>query len=550
MTNQKTGKNRLDKYYHLAKENGYRARSAYKLIQLNKKYNFLYNTNTAIDLCAAPGGWLQVLKQELSYTKIANKTEFRKRNLIIGIDLNLIQQIPDIITIKEDITTESCYNQIRNILEDNKIEKVETILNDGAPNVGTNWDHDAYIQNELTLHACKLSYLFLKKGGTFVTKIFRSIHYFDLLFVFNKLFDEVKVTKPLASRNESAEIFVVCMKFKGIEISMDFFKPEIIFNNSDKIIKKDIILLSNILKLDKTQFNGIFKEYRNIEIDIETDIFDKNDILDFKDLQQISNSDCKKLIKKFRKLQKLILPLKSSKLINNINEEEYTETQKKINKIKREMKKQIREEKKIEEYKLLRIAKLKSLENSNELKIKNKSSLFFNDSLFKEINNKELNNEISSDEESFSLQSDEKQMVLNLKKNPDKFIDGTVNKFSHNEHENLPDFYLKEEEEFYKRNLMDEDIDSEDHIFLKKKQNEYKNRKALRAEKYQKKMIEENKTEGDNLKNKIFNKSNNKKRKQKEVIRSRKGRTVSMRKNIKLVDKRMKKDLRRRKIMR
>lgn len=213
-----------------------RARSCW-IFALRQEYVAKYSTLVSVEfrLTKPIQSWCQVAAEVMPVN-----------SLIVGVDLAPIKPIPKVITFQSDITTEQCRATIRKHL---KTWKADTVLHDGAPNVGTAWVQDSFNQAELALQSMKLATEFLVEGGTFVTKVFRSKDYNSLLWVFNQLFTKVEATKPPSSRNVSAEIFVVCRGFKAPKrIDPKFLDPRAVFeelaaptpNNEAKVYNPEI----------------------------------------------------------------------------------------------------------------------------------------------------------------------------------------------------------------------------------------------------------------------------------------------------------------------
>lgn len=205
----RSSKDKRDVYYRRAKEEGWRARSAYKLLQINDDYDIFTGVTRVVDLCAAPGSWSQVLAKKLR-GEAATKSSAK----IVAVDLQAMAPIPGVIQLQGDITKKSTAQDIIGHFEG---EHADLVVCDGAPDVTGLHDIDEYIQAQLLLAALNITTHVLKKGGTFVAKIFRGK---DVTLLYSQLkifFPEVTVFKPRSSRNSSIEAFVVCQEYSPPE---------------------------------------------------------------------------------------------------------------------------------------------------------------------------------------------------------------------------------------------------------------------------------------------------------------------------------------------
>ena len=387
---KKIGKGRKDPYYFKAKELNYRARSSFKLIQLNRRFNFLTDSKILVDLCAAPGGWLQVAAEHMP-----------TKSLILGVDLCPIKPIRGCITWQDDITKQSCVKQIKDYLI---TIKADCFLHDGAPNVGKNRLHDYYNQNVLALHAMKVACIFLRKGGTFVTKVFRSKDYDKLQWVMRQLFHNVHATKPKASRDVSSEIFVVCQKFKFSsikEIDRQFFDPKCVFEEvADK--EKPIQLRDFEPKKRKAKGYGdelqaviyneataeeflqsdspmVFLHKPNLKIVVDESNLEKlkldHDMVEcLKDVGQCSKKDIKTLLKWHTKMRKQL-----GIVVDDAEEEDQEEEEELDSDTEMEKQLQKIEEEEARDFKQKRRAVRKAKEKARQRNLKNTTHLIVDD---------------------------------------------------------------------------------------------------------------------------------------------------------------------------
>jgi len=196
---------RKDHYRRLAKDQGYRARSAYKLLQLNDSYHILRKGSRVADLGCAPGGWLQVA------TKIVGES-----GNVIGIDLKPVDPVPGAAIIQGSIEDSGMMERIAGLLEG----KADVVLSDIAPNVSGVWDVDHARQISLTAAALLFARTVLRAGGSAVFKVFEGEMLNEMKAELRKSFGKVLLSKPSASRQESSELYVVCLDFKPQNISL------------------------------------------------------------------------------------------------------------------------------------------------------------------------------------------------------------------------------------------------------------------------------------------------------------------------------------------
>jgi 23S rRNA (uridine2552-2'-O)-methyltransferase len=186
-----------DKYFHLAKERGYRARSAFKLLDIQEKFQLIRRGDTVVDLGAAPGSFLQVIAELVG----PNGTG-------VGFDLQEIAPFAEknIHTFVQDIMEKDA---IFARLEELGVKRVDTVTSDLAPKTSGIRDLDQGRSAELTDQAFFLATRLLKKGGNFVGKIFEGEEMKVLIANMKKRFRKVSVFKPPSSRDRSFETFVV-----------------------------------------------------------------------------------------------------------------------------------------------------------------------------------------------------------------------------------------------------------------------------------------------------------------------------------------------------
>jgi 23S rRNA (uridine2552-2'-O)-methyltransferase len=188
-----------DYYRKLAKNAGYRSRSAYKLLQLNRSYGIFRPRHAVVDLGSAPGGWLQVAKQQVGVD-----------SFVVGIDTKQVQPLEGVTILRGSIDDAKIIDTVLELIGG----RADIVLSDLSPNVSGIWDLDHSRQISLTRSALAAAIKILKRRGTSVFKVFEGELLNGLKEELKNHFQRVFVNKPKASRQRSSEQYIVCFGFE------------------------------------------------------------------------------------------------------------------------------------------------------------------------------------------------------------------------------------------------------------------------------------------------------------------------------------------------
>ena len=191
-------KQRRDIYVRQSKVDGYRARSAYKLMEINEKFKIFKGGMIVIDIGAAPGSWSQYVSKVM------------KNGKIISVDLKNMKDIKNTIQIVGDFTEIDVQNKIRDHLD----KESDVVISDMAVNTSGIKDLDSIQTGELCKEAMIFSKNVMTQKGTFVSKIFMGSTFNEIVALAKKIFKEVRVFKPKSSRKDSKESFIICKNLR------------------------------------------------------------------------------------------------------------------------------------------------------------------------------------------------------------------------------------------------------------------------------------------------------------------------------------------------
>ena len=191
-------KQRRDIYVRQSKVDGYRARSAYKLIEINEKFKIFKGGLSVLDIGAAPGSWSQYV------TKVV------KNGKIISLDLKKMESIKNTIQIKGDFTDPNTQKEIKALLSNG----LDVVMSDMAVNTTGIKNIDSIQTGELCKEAMNFSKEVISPNGFFISKIFMGGTFNEIVALGKKIFKEVKVFKPQSSRKDSKESFIICKKIR------------------------------------------------------------------------------------------------------------------------------------------------------------------------------------------------------------------------------------------------------------------------------------------------------------------------------------------------